>query len=122
MWNELRPPIDGNHIAIKPMIKRIDKSTERKLYWLFIPMAVVCVWLMVYLFSGVNLLLDWFGIDVDVLTWCKPALIVSLLIVFSGYSIAAIRQKCWGEFAIGLVMLLVVLLNMGNVFVDLLTP
>lgn len=115
-------PPDGNHRAIKPMIKRIDKSTERKLYWLFIPMAVVCVWLMVYLFSGVNLLLDWFGIDVDVLTWCKPAIIVSLLIVFSGYSIAAIRQKCWGEFAIGLVMLLVVLLNMGNIFVDLLMP
>lgn len=30
-------------------MKRIDKVTQRKLYWLFIPMAMVVVWEMAYL-------------------------------------------------------------------------
>ncbi len=44
------------------------------------------------------------------------------MIVFAGYSIAAIRQKCWGELAIGLVIFIVLLLNMSNIFVDMLHP
>lgn len=104
------------------MMKRIDTQTQRKLYWLFIPMALVVVWMMLYLWFGVNLLDRWFGWDVDVLTWCKPALLGSLLIIFAGYSVAAVRQKCWGELTVSLIMLLFMLLNMSDFFVDLLLP
>lgn len=48
-------------------MKRIDKVTQRKLYWLFIPMAMVVVWEMTYLWFGMNLLETWFGVEVDVL-------------------------------------------------------
>ena len=63
-------------------MKRIDKQTERRLYWLFTPMAIVVV-----------------------------ALILEL---------AAIKQKCWGELAVAMIILIVTLINMGNFFVDLL--
>lgn len=99
-------------------MKRIDKQTERKLYWLFIPMALVVLWEILYLWFGVNLIERCFGLDVDVLTWCKPALIGSLLIVFTGYGIAAIRQRCWGELTVASIILLIMLLNMSNIFVD----
>jgi hypothetical protein len=100
-------------------MKRIDVKTQRKLYWLFIPLVIVVLLEMSYLWFNVNLLDLWFGIDIDILTWCKPALIGSALIIFIGYSIAAFRQKCWEELAIALVVLIVMLLNMSNVFVDL---
>ncbi len=101
-------------------MKRIDKVTQRKLYWLFIPMAMVVVWEMAYLWFGMNLLETWFGVEVDVLAWCQPALLGALLIVFVGYAVAAIRQKCWGELAIALIIVTVTLLNMSNFFVELL--
>lgn len=85
-------------------------------------MALVVVWMMLYLWLGVNLLEQWFGWDVDVLTWCKPALLGSLLIIFAGYAVVAVRQKCWGELTVSLIMLLFMLLNMSDFFVDLLLP
>lgn len=100
-------------------IKRIDKETQRKLYWLFIPMAIVVTIEMAYLWFDVNILDLWFGADIDILTWCKPALLLSVLIVFVGYAIAAIRQRCWLELAIALVIGMIMLLNFGNFFVDL---
>ena len=100
-------------------MKRIDIKTRRKLYWLFVPLITVVLLEIIYLWFNVNLLNLWFGIDIDILTWCKPALIGSALIIFIGYSIAAFRQKCWEELAIALVVLIVMLLNMSNVFVDL---
>ena len=100
-------------------MKRIDVKTQRNLYWLFIPLVIVVLLEMSYLWFNVNLLNLWFGIDIDILTWCKPALIGSALIIFIGYSIAAFRQKCWEELAIALVVLIVMLFNMCNVFVDL---
>lgn len=95
-------------------MKRIDSKTQSKLYWLFTPMAIVVVLEMCYLWYNVNLLEQWFGIKLDILAWCKPALIGSLLIVFIGQSIAAIRQKCWGELTVTLVFLVVILLNMTD--------
>ena len=100
-------------------MKRIDVKTQRKLYWLFILLVIVVLLEMSYLWFNVNLLNLWFGIDIDILTWCKPALIGSALIIFIGYSFATFRQKCWEELAIALVVLIVMLLNMSNVFVDL---
>lgn len=101
-------------------MKSIDKVTQRKLYWLFIPMAMVVVWEIAYLWFGMNLLETWFGVEVDVLAWYQPALLGALLIVFVGYAVAAIRQKCWGELAIALIIVTVTLLNMSNFFVELL--
>lgn len=98
-------------------MKRIDINTQRKLYWLFIPLAIVVLIEITYLWFNVNLLNLWFGLNIDILAWCKPALLCSVFIVFIGYSIAALRQKCWGEFAIGLTILLTMLLNM--IFSDL---
>lgn len=101
-------------------MKRIDPDTRRKLYWLFTPMALVVVWMIVYLWWDVNLLELWFGADIDVLTWCKPALLCAMLIIFTGYAIAAVRQKCWGELTVAAVVIIVMLLNMANVFVNIL--
>lgn len=100
-------------------MKRIDIKTRRKLYWLFVPLITVVLLEIIYLWFNVNQLNLWVGIDIDIFTWCKPALIGSALIIFIGYSIAAFRQKCWEELAIALVVLIVMLLNMSNVFVDL---
>ncbi len=100
-------------------MKRIDIKTQRKLYWLFIPLLAVVSIEMLYLWFNVNLLKLWLGIDIDILTWCKPALLVSVSFIFIGYSIAAIKQKCWGELTIAIVILLIMLLNMSNLFIDL---
>ncbi len=100
-------------------MKRIDIKTQRKLYWLFIPLVIVVLLEMTYLWFNVNIIELWFGVNINILTWCKPALIVSVLIIFVGYSIAALKQKCWGELAIALVVLLVMLLNMSNLFVPI---
>lgn len=100
-------------------MKRIDVKTQRNLYWLFIPLVIVVLLEMSYLWFNVNLLNLLFDIDIDILTWCKSALIGSTLIIFIGYSIAAFKQKCWEELAIALVVLIVMLFNMSNVFVDL---
>ena len=43
-------------------MKRIDKATERKLYWLFIPMGMVVVWIITYLWFDINLLERCFGV------------------------------------------------------------
>lgn len=99
-------------------MKRIDINTQRKLYWLFIPLAVVVLLEIIYLWFNINLLNLWFGLDIDILSWCKPALLISVLIVFVGYSIAAIKQKCWGEFIIALIILVIMILNMSNIFVS----
>lgn len=103
-------------------MKRIDKATERKLYWLFIPMGMVVVWIITYLWFDLNLLERCLGIQIDVLTWSNPALIGAAMIVFAGYSIAAIKQKCWGELTVGLVIFIVLLMNMSSVFIKLLFP
>lgn len=100
-------------------MKRIDVKTQRKLYWLFIPLVIVVLLEMIYLWFNVNLLELWFGLNINILEWCKPALLVSVLIIFVGYSIAALKQKCWGELAIAFVVLLVLLFNMSNVFISL---
>lgn len=103
-------------------MKRIDRRTERRLYWLFVPMGLVVVWLIAYLWFGVNLLDRCFGVDVDVLDWCSPALLGSMVIVFVGFGIAAFKQKCWGELTIAFVVAIIALLNMNDVFTDLLFP
>lgn len=101
-------------------MKRIDAKTRNKLYWLFTPLVVVGLILLTYIFSGVNILNRWFGMDIDILEWVKPALLGSASIIFIGFSIAAVRQKCWEEFAFGIIILLIMLLNMSNFFVNLL--
>lgn len=97
-------------------MKRIDINTQRKLYWLFAPLAIVVVIEIIYLWFNINLLSLWFGLEIDVLSWCKPALLTSVLIIFVGYSIAAIKQKCWEEFIIAIIILLIMILNMINIF------
>ena len=100
-------------------MKHLDKKTQVKLSWLFIPLAIVVLIEVIYLWFNVNIPKLWFGIDIDILTWCKPALLVSISIIFVGYSITTIRQKCWGEFIIAIAILILMLLNMRNFFVNL---
>ncbi len=100
-------------------MKRIDVKTQRKLYWLFIPLVIVVLLEMTYLWFNVNILKLWFGVNINILTWCKPALIASVLIIFVGYSIATLKQKCWGEFAIAIVVFVIMLLNMTNILIEL---
>lgn len=99
-------------------MKRIDPKTQEKLYLLFIPLVITVVIEITYLWFNVNILKLWFGLNIDILVWTKPALLASVAIVFIGYSIAAIRQKCWGELTIAIVILIVMLLNMSNIFVN----
>lgn len=98
-------------------MKRIDTKTQKKLYWLFIPLAIVVIIEMTYLWFKVNIIQRCFNIDIDILTWCKPALILSVLIIFLGYSIAALRQKCWGELIVAIIIMVIMLLNMSNIFI-----
>lgn len=113
---------DDAHSLINTEVdmKSIDKKNVRKLYWLFTPMVLVVVWLIVFLWFGVNLLDDWFGWEVDALRWGNPALICSLLIVFIGFGIAAAVQRCWGELLIILFIGTLALLNMTDFFLHLL--
>lgn len=74
---------------------------------------------MVYILFDVNLLYVWFNVDIDILKWVKPALILTGLIIFIGESIAAIMQKCWVELIIGLILLAFALINMSNIFVSI---
>lgn len=100
-------------------MKRLNPKTQRKLYWLFTPMILVGAIIITYLWFDINLLNHWFNIDVDILEWGKPALVVSLLVIFVGQSIAAIKQKCWGELFIALTILIIVLINANNIFVPI---
>lgn len=100
-------------------MRHIDKATERKLYWLFIPMAIVAVMAMIYLWFDIDLIQKWFGINTGILSWLNPTLMGCVILLAIGYSIAAIKQKCWGELAIILMIVLVSILNMCNVFVKL---
>lgn len=104
------------------MIKQLSPDVERKLLWLFVPMALVVIWEMSYLWFDYNILDRWFGINVDVLEWCGTALLCSLGIIGIGYGIAAIRQKCWGLLSIIIAVLVITLLNMNNVFINLFYP
>lgn len=103
-------------------MKLIDKTTERRLYWLFTPMALVMVWFILYIWFDIDVLKLLSGVDVDVLSAIYPAIISSYLFIMIGYSIAAIKQKCWGLFAAILAITIVMFLNMSNFFVDLFIP
>ena len=101
-------------------MKRIDSKTQQRLYVLFIPLAIVSIIEIVYLWFDKNILKILFGLDIDILEWTPTLLLFSAMIIFIGYSIAAIKQKCWAELAIAGVILLVMLCNMSNFFVNLL--
>ena len=101
-------------------MKRIDEKTQQKLYVLFIPLFIVVLIEIAYLWFDKNLLTILFGLDIDILEWTPTLLLFSAMIIFIGYSIAAIKQKCWAELAIAGVILLVMLCNMSNFFVNLL--
>lgn len=90
-------------------MKRLDKRTERRLYWLFLPCGVLMVLFVVCLLMHV---------DIGYSTWGKPALIGSLTLVFAGYGIAAVRQRCWGFLGLLLFVYATTILNMTNVFVN----
>lgn len=92
-------------------MKQIDKKTERKLLWLFVPAAVVIVMFILDVFLNLNM---------NCLEWFKPVLIGTVSIGFVGFFIATIKQKCWSQFAVLLAIYIFMLLNMSNVFVDLL--
>lgn len=72
------------------MMKRIDPNTRAKLDWLFVPLAILTL-----LFFG-NLYFEW---GWDMASWMNSAVLGCAALIFGGYSIAAIKQKCWGEFA-----------------------
>lgn len=97
-------------------MKRIDSETQKKLICLFLPLICTVLIEMTYLWFNINIFELWFGININILRWCKPALLGAVVIIFIGYSIAAIRQKCWGEFTIAIVIFFIMLLNMINLF------
>lgn len=101
-------------------MKRIDKNSQKKLYWSFLPMAIIVVLEILYICFDYDLLNRWLGIGVNPLEWISPALMWSLILVGGAFSVVAIRQKCWGELVIGLTVIIISLLNMSNFFVNIL--
>lgn len=91
-------------------MKQLDKDIEWKLNWLIAPLVIVA------LVFAADLLFD---LRLGTLEWIKPALLGCALIPFVGFSIAYIRYKCWGLLSVTIALFVVMLLNMGNFFVDL---
>lgn len=91
-------------------MKQLDKSTERKLTWLILPLGIVA------LIFFIDVLFD---LNLNTIDWIEPALLACALIPIIGFSIAYIKQKCWGMFAITVVLTLIMVLNMTNFFIDL---
>lgn len=75
-------------------MKRLDPRTQEKLNWLCVPFAIV----VILVFAGI--LFDW---GLEFLTWAQPAMVACAALVFGGYSVAAIKQKCWGELVCAIV-------------------
>ena len=86
-------------------MKQIDKETERRLRWLFLPSFITVVTVMLDLF------LRWNLFSVSTINY---ALMIMLAIPILGYCIAAIRQKCWGYLAIILAITLIAYFNMTD--------
>ena len=93
------------------VMKQLDKSVERKLSWLILPLLVMAVVFVV------DLLLDF---KMNTINWIMPALIGCGMIPIIGFSIAYIKYKCWGLLAITLALVVIMALNMGNFFTNLL--
>lgn len=94
-------------------MKQIDKTTEHKLRWLFLPCLITAV------IVGLDLFLKW---NLNSEEWATTALMITLAIPVLGYCIAAIRQKCWGQLAGILIIAIIAYLNMTSFFVDLFIP
>lgn len=94
-------------------MKQIDKKTERRLRWLFLPCVVIAIIIVL------DLLLGW---NLNAESWGNTALMIALAIPLLAYCIVSIRQKCWGVLAVILIIATITYLNMANVFVNLLVP
>ncbi len=94
-------------------MKQIDKKTERRLRWLFVPGLAIAAIVVLDLLLGWNLHAE---------SWGNTALMIALAIPLLAYCIVSIRQKCWGVLAVILIIATITYLNMANVFVDLLVP
>ncbi len=68
-------------------MRRLNKATEKKLYWFLIPFGI----LMIIFF--VDLLRDNY---MNYMEWGRYALLGSLDLFLIAYAIACIREKCWG--------------------------
>lgn len=68
-------------------MKRLNKATEKKLYWFLTPFAI----LMILFF--VDLIRDNY---LNYLEWGRYALLGCLDLFLIAYAIACIREKCWG--------------------------
>lgn len=91
-------------------MKQIDKNTERKLRWLFLPCMLTAV------IMAFDILLGW---NLNSESWGITALMITLAIPLLAYCIVAIKQKCWGQLTVILVITAIAYLNMGNVLVKL---
>lgn len=93
-------------------MRQLDPDTDRKLHWLLTPFIIV---VLVFV---TDLLFD---LSLNALSWGIPAILGCFLIPLIGFSIAYVRQKCWGLLAVTLSLTILMLLNMSNVFVNLLS-
>lgn len=94
-------------------MKQLDKETESKLNLLLTPLVIVAI------VFACDLLLS---LNMNAEDWGVPVMLGCAVFPVVGFSIAYIRQKCWGLLVFSVVLLLLMLLNMSNYFVDLLYP
>lgn len=92
-------------------MKQLDKALERKLTWLILPLIIIA------LVFFVDIL---FNLNMNTIDWIMPALICSAIIPIVGFSIAYIKNKCWGMLVVTVILLIFMVLNMTNFFIDLL--
>ena len=91
-------------------MKRLDKRLERKLSWLILPLAIIATVFFIDVL---------FDLNMQTIEWITPALLIGAMIPFVGFSIAYIKHKCWGMLTIALILIIFMLINMSNYFINL---
>lgn len=91
-------------------MKQLDKSLERKLMILAIPLFLVATLFFIDILFDLNL---------NSIEWIDTVLVICALFPLLGFCIAYIRYKCWGMFIVTLFFIIVMILNMSNFFVKL---
>lgn len=94
-------------------MKTVSKETQKKLRWLYIPLVAV----------PVICLADMeFNLGLNYESWFIPAFIGCVAITATACCVAAIKEKCWTQLAVTIVVFAVILLSMSDLLVDWALP
>lgn len=95
-------------------MKRLDKNARRKLRRFCVPALIVQLILVLFAYCGENIFKFLFGLDVDIFEWVVSGSLLCIVYAYTVYAIIAIKQKCWEELAIALVVMTTFILCLGK--------